>query len=181
MRDIVIPKLKNAVAKLEDLFIQFKKNTLEIANIIYETRKDKEIYNVKEGDKLKDYLTTNKIMSETAYSCFLSIGKAQYLQKPEMIEYIPLHQQSLYLISKDIQVSDLQTLIKQKKITPTTTIAELTDIINNLKNTKKNTSKKPTRLFTISISYDDFKKHKGEIKTIKAKIEQLFPYLKITN
>ena len=173
-------KLKPIVQKLVGLAVLIRKNTFEIANTIYLARKDKEIYNVKEGDKLKDFLITNNIMSESAYSIFLTIGKNQYLQSPEILKHLPIHQQSLYQIASKIKKDELETLINKKKITPSSTLDELNQIINNLRDTKKPTSKKQIRLYTISIEYDDFKKYKSELKTITIKILNLFPYLKIT-
>ena len=52
-------KLKPIVQKLVGLAVLIRKNTFEIANTIYLARKDREIYNVKEGDKLKDFLSKN--------------------------------------------------------------------------------------------------------------------------
>ena len=173
-------KLKPIVQKLVGLAVLIRKNTFEIANTIYLARKDREIYNVKEGDKLKDFLITNNVMSESAYSIFLTIGKNQYLQKPDIVKYLPIHQQSLYLIASKIQKDELKTLVDKKKITPSSTVEDINQIVNNLRDTKKPTSKKQTRLYTISIEYDDLKKHKSELKMIPIKILNLFPYLKIT-
>jgi DNA polymerase-3 subunit gamma/tau len=98
-------------------------------------------------------------------------------EKPELLGYLrgKLHNHDI-----TITVTVNETLVDKKKITPSSTVEDINQIVNNLRDTKKPTSKKQTRLYTISIEYDDLKKHKSELKMIPIKILNLFPYLKIT-
>jgi len=171
-------KLEPVIEKLLDLSVQFTKNILEIGNIIHQANKDKDL---REGDVLKmELVTVRKIMSESQYSYFKTIGDNRELHKPEISKFLPNSQDSLRKIASLIPPITLRELIKNGTVNTSMTVQEVNNIINNLKNTKKNTTKKGERLFTISISYDNLKKYKKEIKTIKTQILKLFPFLNIT-
>lgn len=171
-------KLDDTVEKIGVLFSSVRTNVIELAKLIVNTEKDKVL-----RVRLLEELKTRKVMNESTYSQLRTIGYKTTLQEPHILPFLPRTQTTIYQIAKELTSEEIELNIKKKKINELSTNDDIIDIINEKKDKSGSGNKTDRKLFTVKISQENFKKYnlnEGKDK-LKKKIENAFPYLKITN
>jgi hypothetical protein len=181
MSKLTIPnknKVNQIVDKINNLYTNVKNNVLELADTIYQAHKDKVI-----RKQLLTELIERKIMKESTFSIFNTIGKKQLLFQPQIRKYLPSTQVSLYKIATKLTEDDIKKNIEKGKISQNSSEDEIIELINSTNEVQGKSESTDRKLFTVKITQKNYTKYKMNKKKdeLKKKIEKTFPYLKITS
>jgi polyhydroxyalkanoate synthesis regulator phasin len=170
-------QLNQVVDKIDNLYTDVKNNVLELADIIHQTDKSK-VMRLELLTRLKE----RKIMKESTFSIFNSIGRQRILFQPEIKKYLPPSQNSLYRIGTKLSTDDIKNNVKKGKISTNSTDDEIIELINEINEVKGKSESIDRKLFTVKATQENYTKYKMKKNKdkIKKALEKKFPYLKIT-
>lgn len=170
--------LNQIVEKIDNLYTNVKNNVLELADIIHQAHKSKVL-----RLQLLTELKERKIMKESTFSIFNTIGSQRILFQPEIKKYLPSTQVSLYKISTKLTTDDIKNNVKKGNILPNSSEDEIIDLINSVNEVQGKTESTDRKLFTVKTTQKNYTKYKmyKNKDLIKEAIEKKFPYLKITS
>ena len=170
--------LNQIVEKIDNLYTNVKNNVLELADIIHQANKSKVL-----RLQLLTELKERKIMKESTFSIFNTIGSQRILFQPEIKKYLPSTQVSLYKISTKLTTDDIKNNVKKGNISPNSSDDEIIELINSVNEVQGKTESTDRKLFTVKTTqknYTKYKMYKNKDK-IKLALEKKFPFLKITS
>ena len=170
--------LNQIIERIDNLYTNVKNNVLELADIIHQTHKSKVL-----RLQLLTELKERKIMKESTFSIFNTIGSQRILFQPEIKKYLPSTQVSLYKISTKLTTDDIKNNVKKGNILPNSSEDEIIDLINSVNEVQGKTESTDRKLFTVKTTQKNYTKYKMDKNKdkIKKDIEKKFPFLKITS
>jgi hypothetical protein len=115
-----------------------------LADIIHQTNKSKVL-----RLQLLTELKERKIMKESTFSIFNSIGSARILFQPEIKKFLPSSQNALYRVATKLTTDDIKNNVKKGNILPNSSEDEIIEKrLLWAKNTIKDIKRIESRYYT---------------------------------